>query len=227
MDRIRLLIVSDDASSRRGLTTIFSSEDIFDVVGSLPQEEAIEKSIQIQPDVVLLDISEDIAEFSQRIKNIKDECPCSMVLALVENEQRISIAEIMGQGVDGFVPKGIIRGCLVKAVELACQSGLFCLPACYKKMVSIAVTEKVVKIEDYKSCINEKNEMLTRREMEVLQLMVKNYSNREIAAKLFISEPTVKTHVSSILRKLGLNNRAQVIIYSYKHGLVSESQSIT
>ncbi|GBF33844.1 two-component response regulator [Desulfocucumis palustris] len=227
MDRIRLLIVSDDASSRRGLTAIFSSEDIFDVAGSYSQEEGIEKSIQIQPDVVLLDISEDITEFSRKIKSIKDECPCSMVLALVENEQKISISEIMGQGVDGFVPKGIIRGCLVKAVELACRAGLFCLPSCYKKVVSTAVTERVVKIEDYKGCLNEKNEMLTKREMEILQLMVKNNSNREIATKLFISEPTVKTHVSSILRKLGLNNRAQVIIYSYKHGLVDDSKSAT
>ncbi len=227
MDNIRLLIASDDSSSRRGLSAIFTAEDIFNVVGSYPLDETIEKSIQLQPDAVLMDISEDISGYEQKLKKLKSECPYSLILALVENEQSKNVAGIMSHGVDGFVPKGIIRGCLVKAVELSCRAGLFCLPGCYKKMVSISAPNKIVKMEDYKICLPNNSEMLTKRETEILQLMAKNFSNREIALKLFISEPTVKTHVSSILRKLGLSNRAQVIIYSYKNGLISDSQAVT
>jgi DNA-binding NarL/FixJ family response regulator len=228
MDRIRLLIASDDSSSRRGLSAIFAAEVTFIVVGSYPLDDTIEQSIQLQPDAVLLDItegfSENPSEFEQKLKKLKSGCPYSLLIALIENEQSTYVAGIMSQGVDGFVPKNIIRGCMVQAVELSCRTGLFCLPGCYKKMVSLNAPNNIVNIDDYKICLPKNSEILTKREKEILQLMAKNNSNREIALKLFISEPTVKTHVSSILRKLGLNNRAQVIIYSYRNGLINDFQ---
>ena len=222
MDKIRLLIASEDSSSGRGLTTIFGSESMFDVIGSFSLEEANEKSVCFQPDVILLDILGDITKNEPLIVQYKNECPCSLILALIGNEQLEKLGDLLAHGVDGCIPRGIIRGCLVKTVELACRSGLLCLPGSMKKMVSLARQDKVLNICHYKNNIPGTTEVLTRREMEILQLMAKNYSNKEIAAKLFISEPTVKTHVSSILRKLGQNNRAQAVVYSYKNGLVND-----
>ena len=223
MDKIRLLIASEDSSSRRGLTAIFFTESMFEVIGDYRVEEAIEKSIVSQPDVMLLDYNEDVEDLGKKIIHLKSECPCSLILALIENDQIVKIPDLLAQGVDGCVPKGIIRGCLVKTVELACRAGLLCLPGPFKKMASFARTEKVINIGELKNCLPNSGEYLTRREMETLQLMAKYHSNREIAHKLFISEPTVKTHVSSILRKLGQSNRAHAIVYSYKIGLVNET----
>lgn len=223
MDRIRLLIASEDSSSRRGLTAIFSTEGLFEVIGDYPVDDAIEKSVASQPDIMLLDLNEEISDLDKKINHLKSECPCSLILALIENQYLARIPDLLAQGVDGCVPRGIIRGCLVKTVELACRSGILCLPGSFKKMASMARTEKIVNIGELKNCLPNSGEYLTKREMEILQLMARNFSNREIAHKLFISEPTVKTHVSSILRKLGQSNRAHAIVYSYKIGLVNEA----
>ncbi|MFZ5646938.1 MAG: LuxR C-terminal-related transcriptional regulator [Bacillota bacterium] len=223
MDRIRLLIVNEDSMLRRGLAAIFSSEIAFDVVGDFSLEEAVDKSIQLQPDVVLIDINDEKSSHWPKVIQLKSECPCSLILALVGDEHCDRLADLLSaQSIDGCVPKGIIRGCLVKTVELACRAGLLCLPGSFKKVVSFTRQDKVFSNGDFKCGLPGNGEYLTKREMEILQLMARNYSNREIGHKLFISEPTVKTHVSSILRKLGQNNRAQAIVYSYKIGLVNE-----
>lgn len=222
MDKIRLIIASEDSSSRRGLTAIFSSENLFEVIGDHPVEDAIDKSVSLQPDVMLLDLNNELFDLGKKISHLKSECPCSLILALIENDQIAKIPDLLAQGMDGCVPKGIIRGCLVKTVELACRAGLLCLPGPFKKMASYARADRIISFGEMKNSLPNSGEYLTKREMEILQLMAKNYSNREIAHKLFISEPTVKTHVSSILRKLGQSNRAHAIVYSYKIGLVNE-----
>lgn len=223
MDKIRLLIANEDSMSRRGLAAIFSSESTFEVVGDFSLEEAVEKSISLQPDVVLIDLNDEKSCHWPKIIQLKSECPCSLILALVGDDHNDRLAGLLSaQSIDGCVPKGIIRGCLVKTVELACRAGLLCLPGSFKRMVSFARQDKPFVGGEFKCGLPGNGEYLTKREMEILQLMAKNYSNRDIGRKLFISEPTVKTHVSSILRKLGQNNRAQAIVYSYKIGLVNE-----
>jgi len=219
MDRIRVLIVSEDSSARRGLSTIFTADGTFEVLGGYSFDQSMDRSIELQPDVILVDISGGITNCMRQIKNIKKECPCSLIIALVDNEISENSTEEITRNFDSCIPKGIMRGCLIKSVELACRAGVFCLPVSFKKAVSISGNDKVVSDEKSRDGIFG---TLTKREMEILHLMAKNFSNREIAAKLFISEPTVKTHVSSILRKLGQGNRAQAIIYSYKTGLISE-----
>ena len=221
MDKIRLLLASEESSSRRGLTAIFASESIFEVLGAYSLKESTPKAISLQPDALLIDAGGDISQCHDEIGQIKSECPCSLVIALVDNEQSNSLVEILSLGIDGCVPRGIMRSCLVKTVELACRGGLFCLPVSFKKMV-LNRAEKATPNHQIGNLPNNA-ECLTRRENEILELMAKNHSNREIAGKLFISEPTVKTHVSSILRKLGQSNRAQAVVYSYKMGLVNDS----
>lgn len=219
MDKIRLLLGSDDALLRRGLTTIFTSEGSFDVVGSFSLNEAIDRSIADQPDVVVLDISEDIARNEQNFKRIKGECPCSLIVAIIDDDQHEYLGDLVSQGVDGCITKGMMRGCLVKTLELICRAGIICLPGSAKNKVTFnrldTQNRSVVRLE------SNFPETLTRREVEVLRLMAKNYSNLEIGRELYISEPTVKTHVSNILRKLGQNSRAQAAIYAYKNGLIS------
>lgn len=223
MDKIRLLIAGEDSSIRRGLTAIFSTEGMFEVIGDYQVDEAIENSVAVQPDVVLLDLTGEVIDLGKKINHMKSECPCSLILALIGNDKIVRIPELLSQGIDGFVPRVIIRGFLVKTVELACRAGLLCLPGAFKKMAALSREEDVVNLGEIKNCLPKSGMYLTKREMEILQLMAGNYSNREIAHKLYISEPTVKTHVSSILRKLGQSNRAHAVVYSYKIGLVKEN----
>ncbi|MDO7788429.1 response regulator transcription factor [Desulforamulus aquiferis] len=225
MDKIRLLIVSEDYPLSRGLTAIFSAETMFDVIGYLKFDEAISKCIELQPDAILVDVCDKEVTYELSIAQVKKGCPCSMIFVLVDSEQT-DISQTLINTIDGIIPRGIMRGCLVKTLELACQAGIFCLPGSYKRSVPFGnvfnkVPENVIGKSDHSVVLD--NENLTKREMEVLQLLANNFSNREIATKLYISEPTVKTHVSSILRKLGQSSRAQAIIYSYKTGLVKES----
>ena len=221
MDKIRLLIASEDYSLSRGLSAIFAAESLFEVIGSFPYDEAIHSCMELQPDAVLLDMSRDLVRHEAQVEQIRKECPCSMIFVLVDQEQ-VDHLGVLIQGIDGIIPKGIMRGCLVKTLELACQAGVFCLPASLKKKVSCCTLEKNVSLPGLKSLELGNNETLTRREAEILQLMAQNFSNRQIANNLYISEPTVKTHVSNILRKLGINNRAEAIIFSYQMGLVEQ-----
>jgi len=114
-----------------------------------------------------------------------------------------------------------MRVCLVKAVELTCRAGVFCLPGDYKEKFIQSAGALVIDLDQQRAPNSNQNDFLTRREKEILQLVAKDYSNREIASNLFISEPTVKTHVSSILRKLGQKNRSQAIVYAYQTGLLN------
>lgn len=226
MDKIRLVIVSEDLYSRKGLTSIFNAEDVFEVLGGFSLGEALENAISSQPDVVLVDIPDDMmTDYGDKIVEIKGGCPCSLILAVVGEEYRKTLEEVLRNGLDGCVPRGIMRGCLVRAVELACRSGLLCLPRSFKKADNASRHTPLSSNVFCKTAIPGQVETLTRREMEILKLMSENLSNREIGEKLFISEPTVKTHVSNILRKLGQSNRAQAIVYSYKMGLITENQA--
>ncbi|MEW6697546.1 MAG: response regulator transcription factor [Bacillota bacterium] len=220
MEKIRLLITGGDSSSRRGLNTIFASESMFMVLGCCSVEESLVKATSYQPDVIILDIKDDFLGTMDCMVELKNECPHSLVIAIIEIDKINILEKLLEKGIDGCVPKNIMRGCLIKTVELACLTGIFCLPGSMKKLITMTQTEKA-------SCVSSHNqtsqgEPLTNREMEILHLMAQNFSNRDISKKLFISEPTVKSHVSSILRKLGQRNRAQAIVFSYNTGLVKK-----
>lgn len=225
MDKIRLLIVSDDSSSRRGLRAIFDTESVFNVLGESSLAQIIDQSVVFQPDIVLIDITKDIPSHVQVVSQLKKECPYTRVLVLAANEHSYAIPELLTNGIDGCLPRSIMRGLLVKTVELVCQTGLLCLPGFIKKKNIFNINNNVISMDKLKNNVSCNGESLTRREMEILLLMAENHTNREIAGKLFISEPTVKTHVSSILRKLGQSNRSQAIVYSYRMGLVKDKKA--
>lgn len=221
MNKIRLLIASEDYSLSRGLSAIFAAESIFEVIGSFTYDEAKHSCIELQPDAVLLDMSAGLAIQEALVQQIRKECPCSMIFAIVEQDQLDDIGAII-QGIDGIITKGIMRGCMVKTVELACRAGVFCIPAALKKKVACCSNEKTANENRLSSLELNHGDTLTKREEEILKLLAQNLSNRQIAKKLYISEPTVKSHVSSILRKMGMTNRTDAIIFSYKWGLLEQ-----
>ncbi|MTI80489.1 MAG: response regulator transcription factor [Firmicutes bacterium] len=212
------MIITAEPSTRLGITSIFSSEEAFAVVGSIPPKGAEDSCVNKQPDAVLIDITDNPTKYGSVISQIKKQCPYSIIIALVENEHYGLLSEVIGQGANSCLHKGIIRSCLVKAVELACRADIIFLPGTYKRVISEVRPDN--KLEQLRKSVT--TETLTKREMEILHLMSNNLTNREIASKLYISEPTVKSHVSSILSKLGQKNRAQAVVHSYKIGLINK-----
>ncbi|MCR6545309.1 response regulator transcription factor [Dehalobacterium formicoaceticum] len=217
-----MMVLSEKASSRQGLTAIFAQEDTFEMVGTFAIEEGLRRAIPIQPDVVLLDIEEQITpQQLEQLDKLSEACPCSMILSIVSEEQNEIISSLLAHGIDGCIPRGMMRGSLVKTIELVCRCGVLCLPGSIKSKVALNGFAPSAAGNISKKFVLDGNEVLTKREYEVLQLMAENLSNRQISETLFIGEATVKTHVSNILRKLKQNNRAQAVVYSYQAGLIS------
>lgn len=224
MNRLKLLISGEEPAVLQGLARIFNSKNHFEVLDTVPMSQAGKKASVLQPDVILFDAPPDMETFRYMLRSIKSNCPCCRVLVLIRPEHSKDIACLLEQGLDGCIPQDIRSAGLVKAVDLACQAGVVCLPNFARKSIcSFRATHgnSGTKKQPLTGPHSQpKNSCLTNREMEILRLMAKNLSNREICEQLFISEPAVKTHVSHILRKLGQNNRAQAIIYSYQIGLL-------
>ena len=233
MHKIRMFIISEPQGVRQGLSAIFSSENSFHVVGEAScRLEHLTEIQKLQPDAILYDITsgEDVLSI---IRHIKDTCPCTLLFALLDyntiHEAHIAISA----GVDSFLTKTLLPSDLVKAVELTCRTGILCIPDSLRRMVS----EKEKLIADAKlDALNEaeiekrKKRLeqfpLTAREMEIYKLVVKNLSNKEIGKKLYISQPTVKSHMSSILRKLGLSKRTQLILFELENHFLGDSFTV-
>lgn len=223
MDPLRLVVVSNDAASRNGLESIFRPEPSFALVGSFALADIVEHACNGQPDVVLLDVSGRPVDYLEPIRRIKNGCPCCFILALVGEQHFEQLLELLDCGVDGCLPKGLSRPWLVRMIELAAKAGIIFLPMSAKKLLSLpAYRDLPARIPTPPAASAPPGAALTRRELEVLRLMARNYSNRDIAATIFISEATVKSHVSNILRKLDQPNRMQAVVFAYQTGLIEQ-----
>lgn len=223
MFQIRLYIMCEHDGERKGLSAIFESENSFEVIGEAGYGlDSIAEAQKIQPDALLCEFKpgEDVAEM---VKLFKEACPYTNVIVFVKNDNIDKARAALAAGVDGCLTKTMLPSHLVKAVELTCRTGLLCLPGSLKRLLN----ERKNVLETVRSCENvgilgSKGDggngeqkwkfPLTAREMEIYKLIVQNFSNKEIGKKLYISQPTVKSHVSSILRKMGLSSRTQVFL---------------
>lgn len=227
MGPIQVLIVSEDEVFRRGIASVFASQKSFQVINSLNHSEAIKLCISSQADLILLDLTVVCPDSTEIVGHLRKLCPCSKIIAIINSDFPEKFADIITKGIDSCLPEGIMRNNLIKAIELVCTSNLFLFPSLVKKFIYHSNHPKlnnVFSIHNYKDDSFACNfEELTNREKEILQLMAQNYTNKEIGKVLYISEPTVKTHVSSILHKLGQSNRSQAIVFAYKNGLLKYS----
>lgn len=234
MHRIRLFIMCELQTVRQGLSAIFASERNFEVVGEAGCNlESIAEARKIQPDVMLCQVKNG-EEGMEMIRLVRESCPYSKVFVFADGENGDEARAALAMGVDGCLTKTMLPCHLVGAVEIACRAGLLCLPGFLKDLVSgrgnavgIAGGPESAKRENPggggdNSELRSKYR-LTTRELEIYRLIVKNYSNKEIGKELFISQPTVKSHVSSILRKMGLKSRTQLVLHEMQQkGMVSE-----
>lgn len=210
---IKVLIADDHALMRQGLKQILELEEDIEVVGlAVNGEETIRLAQQLKPHVILLDINMPQMNGIQALRRLKDLGTDSKIVMLTIHEDKEYLFETINIGASGYVLKDAESSSLVKAIRDVYNGESYIHPT----LASTLVKEfnRNGKIED--EC---KRSSLTRREYEVLILIAEGRNNKEIADILFISEKTVKNHVSNIFKKIEVNDRTQAAIYAYKHNI--------
>lgn len=211
---IRIMIADDHEIMRRGLSLVLNSEPEFELVDEARDgEEACEKAMSLRPDVILMDVRMPKKNGIEAAAEIKRSRPEIKIIMLTAGDEDSDIFEALNSGVDGYILKDIGGLGLMEAVR-SVQSGVSYL----QPQVARRVMERLTR----KPGAAQKNHSLTDREIATLQLMAGGLKNKEIAAKLFISEETVKTHISSILSKLEQKDRMHAVLYAIRHNIVAD-----
>jgi DNA-binding NarL/FixJ family response regulator len=222
---IRVLLVDDHAMVRQGLRTFLELQDHsempIEVIGDAANgNDAVELAQRMQPDIVLLDLVMPEMDGIQAIPKILDCSPKSRIIVLTSFGEEDRIMPAIRAGAQGYLLKDIPPQELARAIREVHLGKVQLHPEIVRKLMS-AVTAHGAPEHSERSA---SDGGLTEREQEVLALIADGLSNREIAERMFISEKTVKTHVSSILGKLHLDDRTQAAIYALKHGGIKDKQ---
>jgi len=221
MTKIRVLIVDDHAVVRQGLHTFIDLQDDMEVVGEGENGvQAVELAGRLQPDVILLDLVMPVMDGVEATRNILARSPGPRVLILTSFGEDNQVFPAIRAGAQGYLLKDIQPNELVQAIRDASQGKVQLHPDIAKKLMSAVASTSAAPASDKES--KEAINGLTERELAVLGLIARGMSNREIAEEMIISEKTVKTHVSNILSKLGLEDRTKAAILAIKHGLGSK-----
>jgi DNA-binding NarL/FixJ family response regulator len=217
---VRVVLVDDQALIRTGFKMILETEDDIEVVGEASDgEQAISMTRSVRPDVVLMDVqmpTMDGLEATGRI--VQDASIPSRIVILTTFERDDYIFEALRAGASGFLLKNAPSEELVHAVRVVAAGDALLAPSVTRKVI-----EGFIRRPTQRSNEGELRR-LTERETEILQLLATGKSNSELAAHLFVGEGTIKTHVSSVLTKLGLRDRMQAVIFAYESGLIEPGQ---
>ncbi len=214
---IRVLLVDDQALVRGGFHSILDGQDDLEVVGEAADGvEAIDLALATSPDVILMDIRMprlDGIEATRRL--LSAGRVRSRVLVLTTFDQDEYVYAALRAGASGFLLKSAPPRELASAVRTVAAGDALLAPEITRRMI-----EEYVRRPRPEGDAPRRWSALTPRELEVLGLIARGHSNAEVAAALFLSEPTVKTHVTHVLTKLGLRDRVQAVVFAYESGLV-------
>ncbi|HET9859988.1 MAG TPA: response regulator transcription factor [Nocardioidaceae bacterium] len=216
---IRVLLVDDQPLLRTGFRLILATEPDIEVVGEAGDGVTAQSQVAaLRPDVVLMDIRMPRMDGVEATRGIVDAHGDAIrVLVLTTYDLDEYIIEALRAGASGFLLKDTPAEALVDAVRVVHQGDAVVGPSITRRLLDRYAKHLPASREAPASPVATE---LTQRERDVLLLLARGLSNAEIAASLVVSETTVKSHVSSLLGKLGLRDRVQAVIYAYQHGLV-------
>ncbi|MCD8802605.1 response regulator transcription factor [Mammaliicoccus sciuri] len=207
---IRVLFVDDHEMVRIGISSYLSTQEDISVIGEAASgREGIEKAEELEPDIILMDLVMDDMNGIEATQHIKKHQPSVKIVMLTSFIEDNEVYQALDAGVDSYILKTTSADDIANAIRKT-----------YNKE-SIFEPEVLVKMRNRMNQKAELFEMLTEREMEILLLIAKGYSNQEIASASHITIKTVKTHVSNILSKLEVQDRTQAVIYAFQHNLIS------
>ncbi|MGW3565811.1 response regulator [Streptomyces sp. NPDC000941] len=207
---ITLLIVDDHPVVRDGLRGMFASEPGFNVLGEAAGGvEAVELALHLDPDVILMDLRMPAGSGVEAIAELTRRGARAKVLVLTTYDTDSDTISAIEAGATGYLLKDAPRDELFTAVRAAAEGRTVLSPAVVSRLVGAVRNPATLTVE-----------VLSAREREVLELVAKGTSNREIARELFISEATVKTHLTHLYRKLGVKDRAAAVAVAYDRGIL-------
>jgi DNA-binding NarL/FixJ family response regulator len=218
---IRLLIVDDQVLVRTGFRMILEAEPDLEIVGEAADgEEAVAEARRLRPDVVLMDIRMPRMDGVEATRQLATRSPdpegALRVLILTTFDLDEYVVEALRAGASGFLLKDVPPEDLVEAIRVVAAGDALIAPSVTRRLLD-RFAELGPPVE---KAAPAGMDQLTERELEVLRQMARGLSNAEIAAELYVSETTVKTHVGRVLMKLGLRDRVQAVVLAYESGLV-------
>ncbi|MFD5300058.1 response regulator [Streptomyces mutabilis] len=219
---IRVLVCDDQALVRTGYVTIFSAQPDMEVVGEAENgHEAVETARRLRPDVVVMDIRMPLLDGIQATRQLAgpDTEGAPKVLVVTTFNVDAYVYDALRAGASGFLLKDSPPTELVNGIRTVARGEALLAPAVTRHLIG-HFAQHLRPADTSRPAGQDVVRALTRRELEVLQLIAEGLSNAEIAASMFITPETVKTYVSRILAKLGLRDRVQAVVLAYRVGLV-------
>ena len=221
-DRIRILVVDDHALFRGGITNVLSKEREFDVVGEAADGlTAIEMSGMVSPSIVLMDLSLPAPGGLETTQRIRREFPAVAVVVMAQDEDEESLFASIKAGAAAFVIKDITPEDLIHVIRRVSQGEFLINDKVFSKpAVASRVLKEFRELAVYGQEAQPIFAPLSPREVEILDNIAQGMTNKQVAYALSISEQTVKNHMSSILRKLAVNDRTQAVVYAMRQGWI-------
>lgn len=216
--KTRILLVDDHAIVRAGLRMILASEGDMALVGEAADGEgALRMTEETHPDVVVMDLSMPGTNGFEAIRQIKESVPDTQVVVLTMHEDQRYFFQALEAGASGYVIKGAPPSELITAIRAVRQGQAYFCPSLAKQMLNDYLRRADGGADAEKDALTK----LSDREKEVLRLIAEGKTGREIASILYLSPNTVERHRANIMDKLGLHNRAELIKFAIRKGLVS------
>ncbi len=213
-EKIKVLIADDHALVREGIAAFLRPCEDIEVVGEASNgKEAIEKTIQLRPDVVLMDISMPVLGGLEATLEIKKVVPETKILILTQYNDTEYVDRLLKAGVSGYILKHAVGTDLVSAIRAVSRDEIYLYPTVASKVVSRYLGKEPPQVRD-------PYDELTDREKQVLRLIAEGYSYKEIANILSISVKTVITHQTHIAEKLNIHSKAGLIRYAFRKGIL-------
>lgn len=214
---IRIILVDDHTLFRSGVKALLQRQPDFEVIGEASDGlEGVKLVEQLDPDVVLLDVDMPSMNGCEAMAQIHESHPGLAVLMLTVSEDCETLAECLRLGARGYLLKKIDQDYLLRAIRSVYNGESIIAPQMMTKFVNRFADPEPRNAQDMEMTA------LTRRERQTLAWLARGVSNKEIARAMNLAESTVKVHVQSCLRKLGLSSRVQAAIYAVEHGLDKE-----
>lgn len=219
MNRLRIFLIDDHNLFRSGVKALLARQRDFEVVGEAADGlEGLKRAREMKPDVVLLDLNMPGIAGREAVQMLTEELPQTRVLMLTVSEDAEDLIDTLKSGARGYLVKNIDADFLVDAIRRAARGEAVMSPQMTSKLVQGLQNggrEMVPEAAD--------KDRISPREREILMLVARGASNKEMARELKLAESTVKIHVQSILRKLNLTSRVQAAVYAVEHGIVEKN----
>ena len=222
MKQIKVVIVDDKEVFREGLARLLEDQDHIDVVCRCGSKEVVRKVQQSDPDLVLMDTELSDRDVIEVIPQITESSPKVKVAMFSDSADREKLFSCVEVGAKGYLVKSLSVDDLVKSIDLIAEGRVVISPLLSDRFVA----EFSKLREKERSRVAEGPSDVSEREKEILKLVAKGYTNKEISQKLVIAENTAKVHVKNILIKLELRNRQQAAAYAAEHGLIGEAGDV-